>query len=133
MGNRAGEAVELRLDATLAQLPLVRTMAAAVAMRQDYDIDSIADLRLVVDEACGLLLARALPFSTLVVQFDPTPTEVRVRCSVSVLNETPLARSGLGWRLISTLVDTVSTAVFDGEVFAELVIDLCMARRAAVA
>ncbi|WP_026422002.1 ATP-binding protein [Actinokineospora inagensis] len=131
MRANPGELVDLRVDATLAQLSLVRTVSAAVAIRRDYDMDSVADLRLLVDEACTLLLARALPFGSLTVRFDVGRDEVTVRCSVQVLDEAPPTRSGLGWSLLGALAESLSCEVHPGEVFADLVIEFRMARRTA--
>ncbi|GLZ38835.1 anti-sigma regulatory factor [Actinokineospora sp. NBRC 105648] len=126
-----GELVELRVDADLAQLPLVRTMTAAVAMRRDYDVESLADLRLAVDEACTLLVRRALPFSALTVRLRVAEAWVDVHCSVPVLDPTPIDESGLGWTLLSALVESMTTGVADEDVFAELTIELRMAKKAA--
>ncbi|RLK54281.1 anti-sigma regulatory factor (Ser/Thr protein kinase) [Actinokineospora cianjurensis] len=126
-----GEVVELRVDASHTQLPLVRTVSGAVAMRKDFDIDSIADLRLLVDEACAMALTRALPFGTMVVRFLVADDGVEVRCSVPVLDEAPLERSGLGWTLVSSLAEWVRDSVLPGPVFPELVIEFGMANRTA--
>ncbi|GAA3013925.1 ATP-binding protein [Actinokineospora diospyrosa] len=122
-----GELVELRVDAALGQLPLVRTVSTAVAMRRDFDMDAIADLRLAVDEACTMLLARAVPFGTLAVRFRVDRDAVSVRCSVPVLDDAPLEESGLGWTLVSALAEHAHSALRPGEVFAELVIEFAMA------
>ncbi len=44
--------VELRVAARLENLAVLRTLVAAAATFEDLDIDSVADLRLAVDEAC---------------------------------------------------------------------------------
>ncbi|GAA3064848.1 anti-sigma regulatory factor [Actinokineospora globicatena] len=121
--------MELRVDASHSQLPLVRTVSAAVAMRRDYDIDSIADLRLLVDEACAMLLGRAVPFGTLEVRLQVAEGGVLARCVVPVLDEVPLERSGLGWTLVSSLAEWVRDEVRPGPVFSELVIEFGMANR----
>ncbi|WP_018687212.1 ATP-binding protein [Actinokineospora enzanensis] len=133
MREQTGEVVELRVEATLAQLPLVRTMSTAVAMRRDFDMESIADLRLVVDEACSLLVARALPFGSLGVRYRVTDEDVHVRCVVPVLDDTPLECGGLGWTLLAALTESVATGVSEGDVFAEMCIELRLSRRATAA
>ena len=42
------------------QLPAVRAMAGDLAMRMDFDLDAVEDLRLAVDEACATLASIAL-------------------------------------------------------------------------
>jgi hypothetical protein len=54
--GRRADRLELRVPTTATQLPAVRAMAGDLAMRMDYDLDAVEDLRLAVDEACGLLL-----------------------------------------------------------------------------
>lgn len=118
------------MDAALGQLPLVRTVSTAVAMRRDYDIDSIDDLRLMVDEACTMLLARAVPFGMLSVRFQIDQDAVAVRCWVPVLDDAPLEEAGLGWTLVTALAEHAHSSLRPGEVFADLVIEFSMARRA---
>ena len=56
------------LDAT--QLPAVRAMAGDLAMRMDYDLDAVEDLRLAVDEACATLSAIVDEDRRLTVVFE---------------------------------------------------------------
>ena len=53
--GRRAERLELRVPITPMQLPAVRAMAGDLAIRMDYDLDSVEDLRLAVDEACATL------------------------------------------------------------------------------
>ena len=53
--GRRAERLELRVPTTATQLPAVRAMAGDLAMRMDYDLDAVEDLRLAVDEACATL------------------------------------------------------------------------------
>src|SRR4051794_33253197 len=53
--GRRADRLELRVPTTATQLPAVRAMAGDLAMRMDYDLDAVEDLRLAVDEACATL------------------------------------------------------------------------------
>src|SRR5690242_3355268 len=53
---RATDAVDLRVPADPAYLAVVRTATAGLAARLNLTLDEIEDLRIAVDEACGLLL-----------------------------------------------------------------------------
>ena len=53
--GRRAERLELRVPTTATQLPAVRAMAGDLAIRMDYDLDAVEDLRLAVDEACATL------------------------------------------------------------------------------
>jgi serine/threonine-protein kinase RsbW len=70
--------VEIRLEADLSQLPVLRSVAGTIAMRQEFDVDSIADIRMLVDELCSILLLRARPESTFVCNFRPTEDQLLV-------------------------------------------------------
>jgi serine/threonine-protein kinase RsbW len=59
------EEIELRIGAVLTNLPIIRSLAASIAMRADFDLDSIADLRLAVDEACSTLITQGAPNAAL--------------------------------------------------------------------
>lgn len=132
-GSAVGELVELRVDAAMTSLPLVRTMAAAIAMRQDYDIDSIADLKLVVDEACSLLVRRAVPGTRLVGRFSVLADSLTFRAAVAVLDTTPLDEESIGWKLLTALVDSVATTVHTNGTQAELSVEVLITRRSAPA
>jgi serine/threonine-protein kinase RsbW len=55
----AGDEIEVRVGADPAQLPVLRAVASVVAMRQDFDLDAISDLKMAVDEACSMLVLNA--------------------------------------------------------------------------
>ena len=59
------------MAATLENLAVLRTLVAAVGTFEDLDFDSVADLRLAVDEACTRLIRSAVPDSTLLLVVDP--------------------------------------------------------------
>ncbi|GGS32845.1 MULTISPECIES: anti-sigma factor [Actinokineospora] len=127
-----GELVELRVDAALDSLPLVRTMAGAVAMRADYDIDAIADLKLVADEICTMLIRRAVPGGRLCGRFSLLPRSLTFGVSVAVTDTAPIRPDTLGWRLLTALVDSIATTVRTDSGQAQLVIEVLMARKSGV-
>ncbi|MGX7828656.1 ATP-binding protein [Actinokineospora sp. 24-640] len=124
-----GELVELRVDAELDSLPLVRTMAGAVAMRADYDIDAIADLKLVADEICTMLIRRAAPGGRLFGRFSLLPHSLTFGVSVEVEDTAPIQPDSLGWRLLTALVDSIATAVRTDSAQAELAIEVLITRK----
>jgi serine/threonine-protein kinase RsbW len=48
--------VEVLVDSDPSLVATVRTVAADLAGRADFDLDAIADLRMAVDESCAALL-----------------------------------------------------------------------------
>lgn len=100
--------IEVRLEAGLGRLPLVRAIAVNIAMRADFDVDSISDLELAVDESCSTLIARALPGSALVCHFTIAPGEIVFRAVVASPDPAPPSPSTFGWRVLNTLTDRVA-------------------------
>lgn len=77
---RSPKAVELRIDAQLENLAVVRTVIGAIGTFEDLDLDAVADLRLAVDEACTRLIKSAAKDATLVLVIDPAPTNWSSTC-----------------------------------------------------
>ena len=109
--HSAAGAVEVRLAPVPSQLPVVRTVAADLAMRADFDLDAIADLRLAVDEACATLIALAAPGEELTCSFSTDRGRITVSASVAALRGTPPDRDSFGWQVLSCLVDSATTWV----------------------
>ena len=105
--GRRAERLELRVSTTPTQLPAVRAMAADLAMRMDYDLDSVEDLRLAVDEACATLATVALGDAPLTVVFETTRAGLHIDAWVPTAESTDVPRDGFGWTVLATLVDAV--------------------------
>jgi serine/threonine-protein kinase RsbW len=105
-GHRA-ERLELRVPTTATQLPAVRAMAGDLAMRMDYDLDSVEDLRLAVDEACAILAAVGLAGEPLTVVFETTGTGLHIEAWVPTGEGVSVPRDGFGWAVLQTLADNV--------------------------
>lgn len=99
--------VELRVRADPTQLAIVRGVAATVAGQLDFGVDSIADLRLAVDEACSHLIVRGGGASDLVCTFTPTDNGVVVTATASTTTVEPTVRKSFGWHVLNTLTDSV--------------------------
>jgi serine/threonine-protein kinase RsbW len=105
--GRRAERLELRVPTTATQLPAVRAMAGDLAMRMDYDLDAVEDLRLAVDEACATLSTVALGGSPLTVVFETTRSGLHIEAWVPAADGTDVPRDGFGWAVLHTLVDAV--------------------------
>jgi serine/threonine-protein kinase RsbW len=106
-GERRAERLELRVPTSPTQLPAVRAMAGDLAMRMDFDLDSVEDLRLAVDEACATLASVAQQGSPLTVVFEATRESLRIDAWVPTASGVDVPRDGFGWAVLHTLVDTV--------------------------
>ncbi|MQA33201.1 ATP-binding protein [Modestobacter roseus] len=112
-GERRAERLELRVPTSPTQLPAVRAMTGDLAMRMDFDLDAVEDLRLAVDEACATLAAIALGDSPLTVVFEATREHLRIDAWVPTAAGVDVPRDGFGWAVLHTLVDTVDAGPSD--------------------
>ena len=103
--------VEVRVFADAEQVPLLRSFAADIAMRMDFDLDAIEDLRMAVDEACSLLVRSAAPGSALACEFEPGEQTITVRVGVDATGDTPPSADAMGWQILTTLAHGVSEHV----------------------
>jgi serine/threonine-protein kinase RsbW len=116
-----GEVIEVRLPAAPTHLPVLRTFAADLAARLDFNLDEVADLRMAVDEACAGLVARAVTATQLSCAFQLAPDALLVIAAAQTTDGVPPARDTFGWRVLTALVDTVDTeADSDGLVTVKL-------------
>jgi serine/threonine-protein kinase RsbW len=106
-GERRTERLELRVPTSPTQLPAVRAMTGDLAMRMDFDLDAVEDLRLAVDEACATLASVAQGDSPLTVVFEATREGLRIDVWVPTAAGVDVPRDGFGWAVLHTLVDTV--------------------------
>ncbi|GAB4079665.1 ATP-binding protein [Modestobacter muralis] len=106
-GERRPERLELRVPTSPTQLPAVRAMAGDLAMRMDFDLDAVEDLRLAVDEACATLSSVALGDAPLTVVFEAFREGLRIDAWVPTESGVDVPRDGFGWAVLHTLVDTV--------------------------
>jgi serine/threonine-protein kinase RsbW len=105
--GRRAERLELRVPTTPTQLPAVRAMAGDLAIRMDYDLDAVEDLRLAVDEACATLAQIAAGDAPLTVIFETTRAGLHIEAWVPTPEGTDVPRDGFGWAILATLVDAV--------------------------
>jgi serine/threonine-protein kinase RsbW len=106
--GRRAERLELRVPTTATQLPAVRAMAGDLAMRMDYDLDAVEDLRLAVDEACALLAVVGRRDEPLTVVFETTRAGLHIEAWVPTEGErAAVSQDGFGWAVLQTLVDAV--------------------------
>lgn len=103
--------VEVRIAATAAQISAVRAVAADLAMREDFDLDAIADLKLAVDEVCSTLVRLAAPGVVLRCEFLPGAGEITVRASVLSAGDALPRKDSFGWQVLTTLTDSVRASV----------------------
>jgi serine/threonine-protein kinase RsbW len=104
-----GHAVEVRVGAELSQVFVLRSLAATLALRQDFDLDDVEDVKLAVDELCSALVLRARDGELLTCRFHTGPRSVGVEASVRSDNGRPIAHDTFGWRVLATLTDELAS------------------------
>lgn len=107
------DAVAVRLPATSGYLSVLRTVTAGLAARLDFTLDEIEDLRIAVDEACGLLLARPAPDGELECEFVLDEDTMNVHVSAPTLDGTEPSRDSFAWSVLNALVNDVESGAGD--------------------
>ncbi|MDQ1703063.1 MAG: serine/threonine-protein kinase RsbW [Frankiaceae bacterium] len=116
------DVVEVRLPAASAYLSVLRTATAGLAARLDFTLEEIEDLRIAVDEACAMLLATAIPGTSLRCTFELEPDALRIAVSVQTSEGVEPSRTTFAWTVLTALAGEVdSTASGDGTVTIELI------------
>jgi len=105
------DVVTLRLPAAGAYLSVLRTATASLASRLDFTIDDIEDLRIAVDEACAMLLSRALPGVDLECSFELTGDAIRVSVTVPTVDGEEPSRDTFAWTVLTALAGEVDSSV----------------------
>lgn len=109
--------VSIRLPAEGAYLSVLRTATAGLAARLDFTLDEIEDLRIAVDEACGMLLAQAPPDASLECDFTLDEDRMSVAVSAASRHGQPPARDTFAWTVLSALAGSADAWVGpDGKV-----------------
>jgi serine/threonine-protein kinase RsbW len=104
-GDGRPDEIELRLGSELTNLPIIRSLTSSIAMRADFDLDAIADLKLAVDEACSTLITRAVAGATLGCTFTVSKDEIRFLVSIRSADDAKPSSDSFGWRVLTTLTD----------------------------
>ncbi len=108
-------AIELQTTAGALAIPTIRTVAADLAARADFDLDSIDDLRMAVDDVCAMLVRIAALNATLSCRFTLRAERIELAAEVDADGSAdPLPTRSFGWRVLESLADEVSTQFLPG-------------------
>lgn len=124
--------VEVRVAASPLHLPSVRAVAADLAMRQDFDLDSISDLRMAVDEVCSALIRIAAPESVLSCRFRVEPGQITVTGRACTVDGAMPNEDSFGWWVLRSLADDVTVTKVDTENGEPASVDVELLKRCAV-
>ena len=99
--------VVLTLPAQSAYLSVLRTATASLASRLDFTLDDIEDLRIAVDEACAMLLSRAVAGAELVCTFELSSDAIAVSVTVPTTDGAAPSRDTFAWTVLTALAGGV--------------------------
>jgi serine/threonine-protein kinase RsbW len=101
--------VEVRMRVDADHLTVLTAVASAVALRDDFDIDTVQDMRLAVAEMCATLLRLAArPESMLTCCFGVTGHTFRVHADVEPARPGQVDHHTFGWHALTVLADSVT-------------------------
>jgi serine/threonine-protein kinase RsbW len=100
--------IEVHTTANAIVIPTIRTVAADLAARADFDLDSIDDLRMAVDDVCAMLVRAAAPEGGLRATFTVLADRIEVAAEVDADHLVdPLPSGSFDRRVLESLVDEV--------------------------
>jgi serine/threonine-protein kinase RsbW len=109
-----GDVVLLAVPADGAYLGVLRTAAAGLAARLQFTLDEIEDLRIAVDEACGMLLRIAAPAAPLQCRFVLTGGELGVEVAVPAAPGAASPDTGsFAWKMLTGLAGAARAEMTD--------------------
>ena len=111
----AEDRVTIRMPAEGAYLSVLRTATAGLAARLDFTLDEIEDLRIAVDEACGLLLSQASAGADLDCDFTLAEDSMTIAVSVPSQRAQLPARDTFAWTVLSALAGSVDAWAGPGD------------------
>jgi len=106
--------VEVRIPADSAYVSVLRSTAAGLASRLDFDLSSIEDLRIAVGEACALALPGAEEGSSLRAEFFLESTQLTVSVTVTGSELEPPDQESFAWQVLDTLAAGATSRIADG-------------------
>ncbi|HET8681567.1 MAG TPA: anti-sigma regulatory factor [Micromonosporaceae bacterium] len=116
------DVVWIAVPADGSYLAVLRTATAGIAARLNFGLDEIEDLRIAVDEACGMLLGLAAPDSELSCRFDIAADGLAVEVAVETVGTAvlPPAQS-FAWQVLTALAADVNAGTVEGRAVIRLV------------
>jgi serine/threonine-protein kinase RsbW len=110
--SQRSRAVGLSIPAERDQVVLVRSVASHIGSRLGLSVAQITDLRLAVDEACGLFLLSD-DFAALILEcrFEELPDTLRITVSAVVPPTVEPDVDDIGWIMLGSLVDELTWQV----------------------
>jgi serine/threonine-protein kinase RsbW len=109
------DVVVLVVPAGSTYLAVLRTATAGLAGGLQMTLDEIEDLRIAVDEACGILVPLAPPDAEVTCRFSVSAESLRIDVSVPAIDGRQLpGNQSFSWQVLTALAGEVSADGRDG-------------------
>jgi serine/threonine-protein kinase RsbW len=115
LSREVKDQVTIQMPAEGAYLSVLRTATAGLAARLDFTLDEIEDLRIAVDEACGMLLAQAAPDASLDCDFNLGADRISIAVSARCQQPRQPARDTFAWTVLAALAGSADAWVGPGD------------------
>jgi serine/threonine-protein kinase RsbW len=100
--------IKLQTPARAVVIPMIRTVAADLAVRANFEVNSIDDLRMAVDDACAMLVRIAGRGATLSCRFTVWAEWIEAIADVDVeQGADPLPTGSFRWQVLECLAEKV--------------------------
>jgi serine/threonine-protein kinase RsbW len=109
----AADVVELRLPAAPRYLRLARLTAAGLAGDLGFDMESLEDLRVAVDELCAAIIEGVEDSSTLELRYQPRGRGIRIDGQIVAPGD-PVQLHPVAEELLRMVADSYDVASTDG-------------------
>lgn len=103
--------VELRLPAERAYASVLRTTTAALAVRLDFTVDDLDDLRIAIGEVTTMLLEQAGPGADIEVAYRFEEREIALEVSTTCERPEVPDPTGFAWQVLSALTTSATAEV----------------------
>ena len=120
-GAAGPSAVTLVIPAELYYAALVKAVAGHLGARAGLTVTEITDLRLAVDEACGLLLPRSAGDGEACCWFVQDEAGLRITFSAADIGQDTPDTDGFGWLVLAALVDDLDWSRDGGRIRVDIV------------
>jgi serine/threonine-protein kinase RsbW len=112
-GEAAPDVVELKLPAASRYLRLARLTAAGLAGDLGFDMESLEDLRVAVDELCAAIIEGVADHATLELRYQPQGRGIRIDGHIVAPGD-PVELHPVAEELLRMVADSYDVASTDG-------------------
>lgn len=126
-GDGDGDSVWVQIPADPDYLPILRAASANLGAKLGCTLSEIADLRLAVDEACGLLLRKSIRrpgqagANHIRARFTVDASVLRITLATEAAGFTSPDTDEFGWTILTALVDELSWRVDGSTIHVEII------------